>query len=117
MPHFWLIFHEQQGFRPARHRTGFDEFCIAVQRFLHLREEDLEGRAPADPAVNVNVAPGLLDDGLAGRQAQTGAFACRLRGKKASKMRALTSSVMPVPVSLTLTITWLPGMTPVWVLA
>ena len=85
MTHGRLIFHDQQCFGSARKRPGFDNLRRGVQRLIHSRKINLEGRAPANLAVNADVAAGLLDDGLAGRQSQTGAFATGLRGEKCFK--------------------------------
>ena len=82
MPHGRLIFHDQQGFRPARQRPGLDRSGRDIQRLLDSRKINLEGRAFANLAVNADVTAGLLDDGLAGRQAQPGAFALGLRREK-----------------------------------
>ena len=85
MTHGRLVFHDQQGFRPARQRPGLMVRAAASSGCSDSREINLEGRALADLAVNVDVAAGLLDDGLAGRQAQTGAFALGLGGEKGFK--------------------------------
>ncbi len=85
MAHGRLIFHHQQGFRPARQRPGLVRSGRDIQRLLDSRKIDLEGRAFANLAVNADVTAGLLDDGLAGRQAQTGAFALGLGREKCLK--------------------------------
>ncbi len=85
MPHGWLIFHDQQGFRPARQRPGPNRSGRDIQRLLDARKINFEGRAFANLTVNVDVTAGLLDDGLAGRQAQTGAFALGFGGEKCFK--------------------------------
>src|SRR6266849_5944750 len=71
IPQGWLIFHDQQSFRSARQLLGPDRSDRDIKRLLDSRKINLEGRAFAKLTMNVDVTAGLLDDGLASRQAQT----------------------------------------------
>ena len=85
------------GARPARRGA------------LGGRQVDLERRAAARLAVDVDPAAALLDDAEHGREAEAGARAAALVVKNGSNRCWRTSSSMPTPVSLTASSTCGPG--------
>ena len=73
-------------------------------------EIHLERRAPADFAVDVDAPAALRDDAVHRRQAQARALADLLGGEERFEQVRLYRGVVPVPVSLTVSTTYGPGL-------
>ena len=73
------------------------------------REVELDGRAFADLAVDADVAAGLLDEAVDLRSPRPVPTPGGLVVKNGSNARFITSRLMPLPESLTATMTYWPG--------
>src|SRR6187399_1091173 len=65
--------------------------------------------AMPDFRIDPHLSAGLPHESIDHRQAEAGALTDRLGGKKGSNARAITSGVMPVPVSVTQSDRYWPG--------
>ena len=82
LPQGGIVLHQQNGFRPARQIRRVQTLDGNLRRRFHLRQINLEGRAPARLAINADVAAALFDDAVTGGQSQTRSLADVLGGKK-----------------------------------
>ena len=78
------------------------------------RQINLDRRALAELAVDLDVAAGLLDEAIDLRQAKPGAVTDFLGGEERLEGLGERLGVMPVPVSVTASMTYWPGTTSAW---
>nr|GEU28229.1 hypothetical protein [Tanacetum cinerariifolium] len=79
--HVVVVLGHQDGFAAAHDGLGF-QHGVRVFRLARARQVQLDGRALAHLAVDLDVAARLLDQAIHHRQAEAGALAFRLGGKE-----------------------------------